>query len=156
MDTWKSCRIYNFLKTFSLPPSLIKTEAPEISKQILFLSKLWTTSTPIAMSVSLSNLTKLIEKQSTTVSGAFGTRFSADICKQQKQLTRWVAIMIQLGKSVGGGWWGRWLTPTTYIRLAGAGSIILISVCSIIHDIYLFTFHRLLICSFYFYLLYLG
>ena len=36
--------------------------------------------------VSLSNLPKLIEKQSTTVSGAFGTRFSADICKQQKQL----------------------------------------------------------------------
>ena len=54
--------------------------------------------------------------------------------------------MIQLGKFVGGGWvadtnylypacwgwikawkvcgWGGWLTPTTYIQLAGAGSII--------------------------------
>ena len=33
--------------------------------------------------------------------------------------TRCVALMIQLGKFVG-GWW---LTPTTYIQLAGAGSI---------------------------------
>ena len=31
--------------------------------------------------------------------------------------------MIQLGKFVGGGV-GWWLTPTTYIQLAGAGSII--------------------------------
>ena len=44
--------------------------------------------------------------------------------------TRWVALMIQLEKFVGGGvvvWWGGgvvgWLTPTTYIQLAGAGSI---------------------------------
>ena len=43
-------------------------------------------------------------------------------------LTRWVALMIQLEQQqheefvcgvVGGGW----LTPTTYIQLAGAGSI---------------------------------
>ena len=45
-------------------------------------------------------------------------------------ITRWVALMIQLEKFVGGGvvvWWGGgvvgWLTPTTYIQLAGAGSI---------------------------------
>ena len=45
-------------------------------------------------------------------------------------LTRWVALMIQLeqqqhGEFVGGwvGWVGGWLTPTTYIQLAGAGSI---------------------------------
>ena len=40
--------------------------------------------------------------------------------------TRWVALMIQLDvrvrKFVGGG--GGWLTPTTYIQLAGAGSIV--------------------------------
>ena len=35
-----------------------------------------------------------------------------------KHITRWVVLMIQLGKFVGG-----WLTPTTYIQLAGAGSI---------------------------------
>ena len=47
----------------------------------------------------------------------------------EEQNTRWAALMIQLGKFVGGGvvaWWGGgvvgWLTPTTYIQLAGAGS----------------------------------
>ena len=30
--------------------------------------------------------------------------------------------MIKLGKFVGGGWWGGWLTPAIYIQLAGAGS----------------------------------
>ena len=33
--------------------------------------------------------------------------------------TRWVALMIQLGKLVGGV---GWLAPTTYIQLTGAGS----------------------------------
>ena len=40
--------------------------------------------------------------------------------------------MIQLGKFVGGGvvvWWGGgvvgWLTPTTYIQLTGAGSMMI-------------------------------
>ena len=42
--------------------------------------------------------------------------------------TRWVALMIQFGKFVGGwgvGWCGGvgWLTSTTYIQLAGAGSM---------------------------------
>ena len=44
--------------------------------------------------------------------------------------TRWVALMIQLDmrmrtphtRTCGSGW-GGWLTPTTYIQLAGAGSI---------------------------------
>ena len=36
-------------------------------------------------------------------------------------MTRWVALMIQLGKFVG-VWVVWWLTPTTYIQLAGAGS----------------------------------
>ena len=42
------------------------------------------------------------------------------------KITRWVALMIQHGKFVGGVEWvgGRWLTPTTYIQLAGAGSMI--------------------------------
>ena len=35
---------------------------------------------------SLANLPKLIEKQSTTPSGTFGSKFSADVCKQHKQL----------------------------------------------------------------------
>ena len=35
---------------------------------------------------SLANLPKLVEKQSTSPSGAFGSRFSADVCKQHKQL----------------------------------------------------------------------
>ena len=52
--------------------------------------------------------------------------------RKKKIKTRWVALMIQLeqqqhGEFVG-GWvvwlvWGGWLTPTTYIQLAGAGSI---------------------------------
>ena len=44
--------------------------------------------------------------------------------------TRWVALMIQLGKFVGGGGGvvGWWLTPTTYIQLAGAGSIMLLTI----------------------------
>ena len=46
--------------------------------------------------------------------------------------TRWVALMIQLEQQqheefvVG---WGGWLTPTTYIQLAGAGSIIYYFFC---------------------------
>ena len=49
-------------------------------------------------------------------------------CQQkEQQYTRWVALMIQLeqqqhGEFVVGWWWGGWLTPTTYIQLAGAGS----------------------------------
>ena len=45
-----------------------------------------------------------------------------------KRITRWVALMIQLEQQqheefvVG---WGGWLTPTTYIQLAGAGSKII-------------------------------
>ena len=38
------------------------------------------------------------------------------------EMKRWVALMIQLGKFVGGGL-VVWLIPTTYIQLAGAGSI---------------------------------
>ena len=34
-------------------------------------------------------------------------------------VTRLVALMIQLGKFVGGGVVVGWLTPTTYIQLAG-------------------------------------
>ena len=36
--------------------------------------------------VSLTNLPNLVEKQSTSPSGSFASKFSADICKQHKQL----------------------------------------------------------------------
>ena len=50
-----------------------------------------------------------------------------------KSDTRWVALMIQLEKFVGGwggcvwwvvvvGGWGGWLTASTFIQLAGDGS----------------------------------
>ena len=47
--------------------------------------------------------------------------------------TRWVALMIQLeqqqhGEFVGGVVVVGWLTPTTYIQLAGAGSISLFNI----------------------------
>ena len=50
--------------------------------------------------------------------------------KKYSGTTRWVALMIQLeqqqhGEFVG-GWGGWWLTPTTYIQLAGAGSKIVL------------------------------
>ena len=40
--------------------------------------------------------------------------------------TRWVALMIQLEQQQDEEFvlgWGGWLIPTTYIQLAGAGSI---------------------------------
>ena len=50
-----------------------------------------------------------------------GKRTQKGITAAIKSFTRWVALMIQLEKFVGGGVVG-WLTPTTYIQLAGAGS----------------------------------
>ena len=49
----------------------------------------------------------------------------AERAQGRKRETTWVALMIQLEKFVGGvGWVVGWLTPTTYIQLDGAGSII--------------------------------
>ena len=53
--------------------------------------------------------------------------------------TRWVSLMIQLGKFVGGGVDG-WLTPTTYIQLAGAGSKILPQLYVISFHLYVYDF----------------